>query len=875
MAELIAFPGTTEVSGAVAGGKGAALVRMAAAGLPVPAGVVLPVGFFAPWVAAVQASAAWDALVAGGPEHWEERCPEVEALALELAADDAQDAVLDAIVEKLTGEGLVAVRSSSPEEDLASASFAGGYTTVLGVGPEGLLAAVRRCFASALAARVLHYKRAHGFDPLQPRIAVVVQRQLASELAGVGFSLNPANNDHDEAVFDACWGLGEAVVAGLSTPDHVVVQRVGGAVLEHRLGAKQRSLWLGEHGGVVERAGHRSGEHCLDDERIGELTALIGEVEAWLGRPVDIEWAVAEGRLWLLQARPITTHLPLPPALMTAPGERRWLYMDASLSNGLTLNTPVSPLGLDWLTEVFTRLLERFLGPLPRAAASKEQVYMGVGGRLYANLSHVFWLQTPAMFARSQQGVDALMAATVGAVDAGRYRSRRLPPFVSLGALLRLPRMVWAAAPLVARLVATLLAPERMWPRYAADVAATEARLREPLRPGASFEQLMVEELEAFLDLGFTAAWSALGAYGTGFALTEALAPGVDPALAMRVQQGFSGNVVVQMGAALSALAQRLPPEDFDDLDALARRIEERDDGLPEGFLDDWRAVVQRHGHRGPVEMDLAQPRYGDDPRLVLEQLAAVRRGGGELAAEHAARVAARGAAVEELLARAPWWRRGLLRWASRLMDRYAGTRDTPKYLLTLYNSRLRRRALELGAALVEQGRLDDPAQVFSLHLDDLPKLGDPAVDLRARVRENGAFIEQLGACPLPFPPVIDSRGRIIRPPIDDVPGQLRGMGVSPGVARGRVRLLREARGQHIEPGEVLVAYTTDPGWTPLFVGAAAVVLEIGGTLQHGALVAREYGKPCVVGVSRVMERLEDGMVVEVDGSGGVVRVVG
>jgi pyruvate,water dikinase len=372
MAELIAFPGSSEASVAAAGGKGAALVRMAAAGLPVPAGVVLPVDFFAPWVAAVQASAAWDALVAGGPEHWEERCPAVEALAVGLAADGAQDDVLDAIVEKVRGWGLVAVRSSSPEEDLVTASFAGGYTTVLGVGPEGLLAAVRRCFASALAARVLHYKRAHGFDPLQPRIAVVVQRQLASAYAGVGFSLNPQNNDHDEAVFDACWGLGEVVVAGLSTPDHVVVQRVEGRVLEHRLGAKQRSLWLGDDGGVVEREGHRSGERCLDEARISELAGLIGAVEDWLGRPVDIEWAVAEGRLWLLQARPVTTHLPLPPALMTAPGERRWLYMDASLSNGLTLNTAVSPLGLDWLTEIFTQLLERFVGLLLRVAPLKE-----------------------------------------------------------------------------------------------------------------------------------------------------------------------------------------------------------------------------------------------------------------------------------------------------------------------------------------------------------------------------------------------------------------------------------------------------------------------------------------------------------------------
>jgi pyruvate,water dikinase len=258
---------------------------------------------------------------------------------------------------------------------------------------------------------------------------------------------------------------------------------------------------------------------------------------------------------------------------------------------------------------------------------------------------------------------------------------------------------------------------------------------------------------------------------------------------------------------------------------------------------------------------------------LALTQMASMRRADGDLAAAHAERVAERAAAVEEVLSRSGWPRRALLRWANRLLQTFAGERDTAKYFLTLYNERVRRAALSLGQRLVDEHRLDRPEQVFSLRLDEVRHRSG---DLRARCARNTTFLHELAGRTMPFPPVIDSRGRILRPPAaqDEQEGTVRGMGVSPGVATGRVRRLYRAEGAVVEPGEVLVAYTTDPGWTPLFVHAAAVVLEIGGTLQHGALVAREYGKPCVVGVSQVLERLEDGQLVEVDGFAGVVRVI-
>lgn len=180
---------------------------------------------------------------------------------------------------------------------------------------------------------------------------MVVQQQIDSEVAGVGFSLNPLTNDYDEAVFDANWGLGESVVAGLVSPDHFIVDKVSRQVVDKKLGTKQVSIWLGEDGGTIERRGHRSAELTLSDAQLGELTDVMCRIEELYEKPTDIEWAYAGGQLHVLQARPITTYVPLPPEMLTRPGERRRLYADAALSKGMTTNAPLSPMELDWMED--------------------------------------------------------------------------------------------------------------------------------------------------------------------------------------------------------------------------------------------------------------------------------------------------------------------------------------------------------------------------------------------------------------------------------------------------------------------------------------------------------------------------------------------
>ena len=269
--------------------------------------------------------------------------------------------------------------------------------------------------ASSLDHRVFAYKKSHGFDVLSPRIAVVVQAQVDSDVAGVGFSLNPLTNDYDEVVIDANWGLGESVVSGLASPDHFVVNKVTGHSVERTLGGKQVSIWLDRDGGTIERKGHRSRDQTLAEAQLAELTCLLCRVEDLSGHPTDVELAYGGGRVHLLQARPITTYVPLPSQMLTNPGERRRLYADAALSKGLTTNEPISPLGLAWIEQMYAPLMTDLFG---MDFSSAGGLVFAAGSRLYMNVSNFMWLgMSMRTMAKNAAQTDALLGQILADID--------------------------------------------------------------------------------------------------------------------------------------------------------------------------------------------------------------------------------------------------------------------------------------------------------------------------------------------------------------------------------------------------------------------------------------------------------------------------
>ena len=319
------------------GGKALSLMKTFQAGFPVPTGFVLTSAFFEKWTKSKQ------------------------------TRSEAQEQLLKEAMKQMKEEGiqLFSVRSSSPEEDLEGTSFAGMYETSLNVQLRSVKKAIVKSYLSCFDERVAEYKKKQGFGKeavMKPKIAVVVQEQIASETAGVGFSLNPLNNCYDEAVIDANFGLGENVVSGTKTPDSYIVDKVQGNILEQKLGEKRKKA-------------------VLSERELLEVGALIGKVEAFYGMPIDIEWAFAEGKLYLLQARPITAYFKVPEIMQTKPGEKKNAYVDVLIiKQGLV--EPMSTLGMDALNFVST-----LVGAQGMIDGSNVEFGYAYGGKMYTNMA--------------------------------------------------------------------------------------------------------------------------------------------------------------------------------------------------------------------------------------------------------------------------------------------------------------------------------------------------------------------------------------------------------------------------------------------------------------------------------------------------------
>ena len=865
------------------GGKAASLGRLVAEDLPVPQAEVLTTPFFAPWFDAMTSAPEWQDLRAvlidsDGAEAGEidERCSALKARASLLEYSIEQRRALDEVADR-NGHGVLAVRSSAPEEDLAYASFAGLYETRLEVAPADLAAAVRECFAACFDARLLVYKAERNLDPT-PSFAAIVQRQVASDISGVAFSLNPHNNDFDEVVVNATRGLGDKLVAGEVDPDQWVVDKVNGTTVESRVGTQ---------------AGEPDATGSLDDAQLAAVTTAVSAVEALFGCPVDVEWAFEGPRLYLLQARPITTYIPLPEEIQTAPGEQRLLYMDPSLGEGITMSGAITPLSVDLFAKLFEWLGDYAFGvgrrrrrrTAKRNADSamgrffdpdlKRGIVGAAGVRLYGNASHLMLFRDLRKVAPEKRFVDTTLAELLATADLEAYRVKPPPNLARRRMIPAVVRAMMRLAPFVASMARAILRRDAFLARYRRDLAAFEAELAA-IDTDMPIVELARQLYIAVARVSLTATAPALVMFI--YAGTEALMGLIDTSssrhkrLAMDIRGG-GDELVLEMGLAMYRLTRLLPASAFSDPAALARRIAARK--APEDFLAGWDDFLRRFGCRGPLEMDLANAKYGDDALLLLRQLATVALGDVDPVATHADRRQAREAAYAELSRELPARKTRKLARIHRTIEAFEGVRELPKHHFAMANMVLRRRLLQSAEGWVAQGRLDRVEQVFEMTMDDFDRAEtDDTLDLRALVAEHGAFYRDVKARVRHFPHLIDSRGRILKPVREYQPGELKGVPVSPGIVRGPANVLDSPLDKTLLPGDVLVAHTTDPGWTPLFINAAAVLLEVGGELQHGALVAREYGKPCVAGIVGLMERLEDGQIVEVDGDQGVVRIV-
>ncbi len=866
----------------LAGGKAANLGEMIRAGVPVPPGFVLTTDAFRAAAKAANIGPALLVLASVDPTDRARLATLAAEIRAALSAVPVPDAIAEAcfrMYETELGGAPVAVRSSATAEDLPDASFAGQQDTYLGViGKDGLLDAVRRCWASLFTERAVVYRADRAIDPRDVSLAVVVQTLVFPRAAGVLFTANPVTGRRREAVIDAAPGLGEAVVSGATNPDHLEVRVDTGEIVVRRLGDKRVVIEALPGGGTRhEERADGSAEACISDVEARALAAMGARVEAHFGAPQDIEWTIdREGRIHLVQSRPVTTLFPIPEGPWSSASDLR-VYFSFNVAQGVF--RPFSPMGLQ-VWRAFTGSAARSLGLWDGDPLDGAPLW-GVGAhRLFLDVTGLF---RDPLGRRLFAFASSRMEARSGVVWSALADDERL-------GMVHTPR--WKIARAAVRALVRTRAPVTL-ARALANPEAVPGRIAEKVDnaialaevPAGSPPSAYVDAVERMLSQGvapfiFTGLPSIAGALVAMTVLRRALAGLVSEDEIHTLLRSLPNNPTTEMDLELWSLSRRVGA-DADSRAALrgeapaslAKR--HADKSLPPVLQRELEAFLVRWGARGVAEIDIGVPRWRDDPTHILGSLANYLSLGEDavppdVAFERGAREADRKA--DELVERAR--EKGLLRgevarFTANRVRRLMGAREVPKFGIVRIIAHGRALLLEAGRLLVREGKLAAEDDVFYLDLRELRRVTE-GQDLTTLVAERRRSMQQeLGRKHVPRILLSDGTEPEVLAAAASSEGGLSGTPASAGRVTGKARVVMDPVGAKIEPGEILVAPSTDPGWTPLFLTAGGLVMEMGGSMSHGAVVAREYGIPAVVGVAGATARITTGQVITVDGGAG------
>jgi pyruvate,water dikinase len=770
---------------------------------------------------------------------------------------DDMAAAVTRSVTRLGGQAAYAVRSSATAEDLPTASFAGQQDTYLNVvGSAAILEHVRRCWASLFTERAVTYRLRNGFDQRKVHMAVVVQQMLFPQAAGILFTADPVTSNRKVVSIEASFGLGEALVSGLVNAD--VYQVRDGEIAAKAVGAKRLAIRAMPAGGTREVAIEPASQEqqALTDAQIVRLAQLGRRIEAHFGQPQDIEWCLVDDGFQIVQSRPITTLFPIP----AASGQGNHVYV--SVGHQQMMTDPIKPLGLSFW---------QMTTPRPMAEA---------GGRLFVDVTRL--LGSPA----SRAGfMDVAGRSDPLLGDALRTVIERgdFIPAVPDGS--RDPMPAGSEPALIetdAAIVTGLIERSR------AAIATLKRDIQGKSGPAlADFILANMQELRRFMFdpqslpvivAGMQAAWRLnelvqewLGEKNVADALT----------------QSVPGNVTAEMGLALLDVADVIRPHP--DVAAFLEHVKDETflDELP--ALDGGReardaiqAYLDKYGMRCVGEIDITRPRWSERPTtlvpMILGNVKNAQPGEGQRRFEQGRQQAWH--KEQELLARLRAMPDGgqKAEEAKRLIDRirtFAGYREYPKYHMVSCYFVYKQALLNDADRLVQAGVLGDREDIFYLRFEEFRDVvaANQVDDELIRQRKD-AFGSYQALTP---PRVLTSDGEVVAGTYRraDVPaGALTGLPVSAGTVEGRARVILDMAEADFEAGDILVTAYTDPSWTPAFVAIKGLVTEVGGLMTHGAVIAREYGLPAVVGVEQATRLIQDGQRIRVHGTDGYIEIL-
>ena len=821
------------------GGKGLNLVRLTQAGMPVPPGFVVSTLAYQSFLKfnhlEAALSTAFDALKLGQP------LAKVSASIRNVFETgefppDLSGQITAAYRELGKNALPVAVRSSATTEDLTEASFAGQQDTYLNIrGERGVLDAVRRCFGSLWSERAIDYRARQGLEPLSTQLAVVIQQMVFAKAAGVAFTANPISGDSNQMVVDAAYGLGESIVSGLVTPDHIVVDKRTGKVLSYSA-TKKNHMIVATDDGTREQSVPwlRRRAKVLARREIDALCRLGQSIEKVYGHPQDLEWCLADGKIYIVQARSITT-LPSRPVTWDAPGQGKWLHGGGTFE---MITEPISPLFETFLLPIFVDAIIRMLADIGLQDALPEAPYRVVNGHIYLHLQmhlrpwHLagvikdFALHLNSM--QDQEKEQTLYRETVIALCQSALSEltgeQILARMHSLG---EAGMHYWLQ---IMKLVQVI---------YRQEKAFTDFYTRRVFRLGDP-------EPEIFLRGQKIKSWDA---ECSTFDLAQ---------LARNFGRAVEDALRTDPETAIAALST-----------------------LPMGrkFLSALETHLARNGHQ-LASFDLSLPTLADDPRPVLTAIQAFLNGKESpyIRQEHmsAEREQAIAAIMSRLSARDQQTFKRLLSNAQNA----ARLREDALFDVGLAWTPMHRCALELGIRLEQANVIAKSTDVFWLNVDEIhaalsmkKSLADKVIERQANDyvwnQVDAPYLLPLGSKPAFWWSWIFPTPELQRHPDAHT---LIGLGVSPGKVTAVARVIHSLdEMQQLKPGEILVAHTTTPAWTPLFARAAGLVTDLGGPLAHGSIVAREVGIPAVMGTGNATHKIRSGQVISILGSEGKV----
>ena len=850
-----------ETSLGEAGGKGLNLHLLVDAGFNVPPGFIINTEAYRKYV---ESNSLWSVI--------EENIRDIEDIeVLQSASEKIREAfsngtmpsrIREDIVTAYTEKSLekVAVRSSATAEDLPDTSFAGQQDTYLNVeGEEALLRAVVDCWSSLWTSRAIGYRDRNKILQSEVSLAVVVQSMVQSESSGVMFTVNPLTGVRTEVVINATFGLGDLLVSGRIEPDEFIVDKESLEIKSSKIGSKLDN----------------SGKQALIDEEIKTLTGIGLKIHEHYDSPQDIEWATIGETFYILQSRPVTGLYPVLERVPVSP-----LKVYGSFAHVQGVLQPMTPMGIDMIRQAVGVAQKRFG---IHFSLRENTRLTTAGGRIYSNVTGLVENKKYHGVIRTALGYvepSLLKAAEPLLEDPRIVKKDSLPSFRERLVILR------GFGPIILRVIGTMLRPihsrEDMNRRMLEEVSGLRDQQKklQTIEEQIGFVNKVLEETPIVLMKSILP--RVIAGIGSFFQVKmRADKLGLDDE-ALNVTRGLPNNVTTEMDLLLWEKTKKVRGDE-ESRKALEGDVEDiaegyREHKLPtvlQGELDDF---LSRYGMRGVAEIDIGVKRWIDDPSHIIQLMQTYMMIEDpekapdtvfERMAESAEKSQER--IIEEAGRRNGWLSKRLLKFFAYRQRNLAGLRESPKFFIIniMYLNRIS--LLEIGKLMVEKGMLDNNYDVFYLHLYELEELNETQ-DWKKTVAERRKQ-HQLNAKKKP-PRIILSDGHVYYGSTSVDGKTLIGSPVSPGVVEGIAHIMLDPGSEKLLPGEILVCPATDPAWTPLFLAAAGLVMEVGGLMTHGSIVAREYGIPAVVGVGEATEILKTGQKIRVDGEKGVVTLL-